>query len=268
VITGSALRPSPGGRCRSFSGDTEVLMADGTSKRIDLLQVGDMVLAKDPETGERGPRPVVDVWFHDDLLIDLRIENDRLTTTEDHQMWNATDQAWQESQDIDPGEAVLTADGEHLEVGGLDWLSARTGTAYNLTVDDIHTYFVMVDDEAVLVHNCGGSDAVDGPVQGPIEPGRVRISDQQQNAHVAGTPEHQRRVDADRPPSTFRSRIEADSYTQYTWRYGQAGPEPHIRDFTFDHRVGTGGYGGAQYTVRVSMNKSGAIHGSPWGRVR
>jgi hypothetical protein len=35
----------------------------------------------------------------------------------------------------------------------LDWGSVRTATAYNLSVDDIHTYFVAVGDNEVLVHN-------------------------------------------------------------------------------------------------------------------
>ena len=48
---------------------------------------------------------------------------------------------------------MLTADGTTLTVGGLDWGSVRTTTAYNLSVDDIHTYFVAVGDNEVLVHN-------------------------------------------------------------------------------------------------------------------
>ncbi|MEN3614291.1 hypothetical protein AAH979_32675 [Plantactinospora sp. ZYX-F-223] len=30
------------------------------------------------------------------------------------------------------------------------------GAAYNLTVDDIHTYYVLAGTTPVLVHNCGG----------------------------------------------------------------------------------------------------------------
>jgi len=180
VITGSALRPSPGGRCRSFSGDTEVLMADGTSKRIDLLQVGEMVVAFDPVSGERGQRAVTDVWFHDDVLVDLIIEGHRLTTTEDHKMWNVSDQEWQQAQHIDAGEEVLTSDGELLAVDGLAWSSARTGTAYNLTVDQIHTYFVVVDDDSVLVHNCGRGGA------GPVRQGEAGVQRTVDDLEAAG----------------------------------------------------------------------------------
>nr|WP_307175341.1 Hint domain-containing homing endonuclease [Streptomyces africanus] len=36
----------------SFTPDTKVLMADGSTKRIKDVDIGDRVLATDPETGE------------------------------------------------------------------------------------------------------------------------------------------------------------------------------------------------------------------------
>ena len=40
--------------CRnSFVPDTQVLMADGTARDIDDIQIGDLVLAADPDTGDR-----------------------------------------------------------------------------------------------------------------------------------------------------------------------------------------------------------------------
>jgi hypothetical protein len=41
--------------CNSFAGDTPVLMADGSTKRIDDVKVGDQVFAADPDLGESGP---------------------------------------------------------------------------------------------------------------------------------------------------------------------------------------------------------------------
>jgi hypothetical protein len=38
----------------SFSGETRVLMVDGTTKVISEVEVADLVLAWDPETGETG----------------------------------------------------------------------------------------------------------------------------------------------------------------------------------------------------------------------
>ncbi len=128
-------------------------MADGTTKPISAVEVGDWVLAEDPETGERGPREVTHLWVHQDTIIDLEIDGHDVATTQDHPFWNHTDSEWQAASTLDVGDLVLTADGATPTVDGLDWGSARTTTAYNLTVDDIHTYFVEVGGEPVLVHN-------------------------------------------------------------------------------------------------------------------
>jgi len=128
-------------------------MVDGTTKPISEVEVGDWVLAEDPETGERGAREVTHLWVHQDTIVDLEIDGHDVATTEDHPFWNHTDSEWQRADALDLGDLVLTADGATLTVDGMDWGSARTTTAYNLTVDDIHTYYVQVSDEPVLVHN-------------------------------------------------------------------------------------------------------------------
>ncbi len=141
------------GAACSFSGETEVLMADSTTKPISDVEIGDWVLSEDPETGERGARKVTHLWVHQDTIIDLEIDGHSVATTEDHPFWNHTDSEWQRADDLDAGDLVLTADGATLAVDRMDWVSARTTTAYNLTVDDIHTYFVEVGSDEVLVHN-------------------------------------------------------------------------------------------------------------------
>jgi len=146
-----------GGAC-SFSGETLVLMADGTRKPISQVEVGDSVLTEDPETGEHGPREVTKLWVHQDTVVDLEIDGDVVTTTEDHPFWNATDNEWQQAQQLDRGDKVRTADGTLATVGGLQFRTARTTAAFNLTVDDIHTYYVTVGEHDILVHNiarCG-----------------------------------------------------------------------------------------------------------------
>ena len=152
VAPGSLADDLLGAAC-SFAGETEVLLADGTTKPISEIEVGDMVLAEDPETGERGPREVTHLWVHQDTIIDLEIGGHDVATTEDHPFWNQTDSEWQRADALDPRDSVLTAGGRVLGVEGLDWESARTTTAYNFTVDDIHTYFVRVGNHEVLVHN-------------------------------------------------------------------------------------------------------------------
>ena len=137
----------------SFSGETEVVMADGTTKPLSRVEVGDWVLAHDPATGERGARQVTHVWIHDDVLVDLGVDGEYLTTTVDHPFWNVTDESWQRADTLDAGDLLLTADGGTVRVDGIDWSTSRTDTAYNLTINDIHTYHVTVGTEGVLVHN-------------------------------------------------------------------------------------------------------------------
>lgn len=144
---------SKGSAC-SFSGDTQVLMADGTRKPIKDVQVGDRVLAADPETGEKGARIVTAVLAHEDAVLDLVTEDGaKVTTTEDHPFWNATDRKWQRADQLDPGDALLTATGSPVRVTGLRVGSEHVTTAYNLTVQDLHTYHVATGTGSILVHN-------------------------------------------------------------------------------------------------------------------
>nr|WP_280839695.1 Hint domain-containing protein [Micromonospora sp. A200] len=151
---------------KSFSGDTHVLMADGSTKAIEDIEVGELVLATDPETGEQGPRKVTHVWVHDDDLINLELSNGAtLTTTDDHPFWNHTDQQWQEVKDLDRGDLLHSGRGtSDLAAVGLNPDTTQRAAAYNLTVAGIHTYYVLAGNTPVLVHN---TDPCLGPVQNP-----------------------------------------------------------------------------------------------------
>jgi RHS repeat-associated protein len=161
VEAGRIIDDSPWGAAsclisyNSFSGDTKVLMADGTTKPIKDIKPGDLVFATDPVTGVEGAREVTHVWVHQDQLVDLKLEGGRrITTTEDHPFWNDTDRAWQDADDIGAGDQLRSLDPAiRVAAVGLDRLSLRAGQAHNLTVDDIHTYYVLADTTPVLVHN-------------------------------------------------------------------------------------------------------------------
>lgn len=140
--------------CRSFSADTKVLMADGGHRPMAEIAVGDLVLASDPRTGESGPRRVEALWPHFDTLFKLELDTGEIMTTEDHLFWNATDAAWQEVQHFDIGDQALTSNGTSATVAGLDWSTRQWGQAYDISVQDLRTYYVLAGAEAVLVHNC------------------------------------------------------------------------------------------------------------------
>jgi hypothetical protein len=85
--------------CNSFVGDTPVLMADGSTKPIRDVQVGDEVLATDPTTGETAAREVTDLiaGTGDKELVKITIDvdgaagdqTDVLTSTAGHPFWVA-----------------------------------------------------------------------------------------------------------------------------------------------------------------------------------
>ena len=141
-------------------------MADGSSLAISQIATGDRVIATDPTTGSTEARQVSAVWHHQDTLVQARVAGQTLTTTDDHVFWNATDHAWQEAKDLDRGDRLLSADGSTATFDGISADAVHDGTAYNLTVADIHTYYVLAGNTPVLVHNtgpagCGPGFAVD-----------------------------------------------------------------------------------------------------------
>jgi hypothetical protein len=156
----------PGGRaakgaaagCRCFLAGTDVLMADGTTKDIEDVAVGDMVQATDPETGETGPRKVTrlirteaDKHFNE-LSIATEDGIDKLTATHEHPFWSPSEQDWIAAGDLEPGMTLLTDDGDTVIVTGNRPFTKHART-YNLTVDDLHTYYVLAGATPVLVHN-------------------------------------------------------------------------------------------------------------------
>ena len=68
------------------------------------------VFAHDPETGLAGAREVLATWPHTDTLVEFEVGDGTVTTTEDHEFWNVSDQLWQETQHIDAGDLLLTAE--------------------------------------------------------------------------------------------------------------------------------------------------------------
>ncbi|MFV0460780.1 MAG: polymorphic toxin-type HINT domain-containing protein [Actinomycetales bacterium] len=144
-------------------------MADGSKKPIDQVQVGDEVLATDPETGEQAAKKVQQVFVHDDALTDLQlVDGTVLTTTEDHPYWSVDDRRFERADELAASERVLGTDGRTVEVSGLQLATTHEGRAYNLSVEGIHTYHV--GDNEVIVHNACGPTLIyeANPKHGPV----------------------------------------------------------------------------------------------------
>nr|WP_157529131.1 RHS repeat-associated core domain-containing protein [Kibdelosporangium sp. MJ126-NF4] len=159
----------------SFTGDTHVVMADGTTKPIAEVKVGEEVLAADPQSGTSAPRTVTAVWSHHDVVVDLTTQDGaKVATTEDHPFWNATDRQWQRADELDAGDSLTTASGDQVHVSGLREETARWATAHNMTVAGLHTYFVLVAGKPVLVHNACGPEVGGGASLGNITAAEAR----------------------------------------------------------------------------------------------
>ncbi|MET9219966.1 polymorphic toxin-type HINT domain-containing protein [Streptomyces sp. NPDC003300] len=156
----AAIRAGLKNGCKnSFSPDTPVLLADGTSKPIGELKVGDKVAAADPGTGKyEGGRTVTATMVNsDDNLLDLTVQTSPghtsvLHTTTEHPFWDDTTHAWVNAVQLTPGHALETDNNAHVVVTAV---RPAPGAAdmHNLTVSQLHTYYVLAGVTPVLVHN-------------------------------------------------------------------------------------------------------------------
>ncbi|WP_254712181.1 polymorphic toxin-type HINT domain-containing protein, partial [Streptomyces sp. TRM64462] len=143
----------------SFVAGTKVLLADGTAKPIEELKTGDQVLATDPETGETEAKTVTAtiVTEDDKTYVDVAVTTEDgakiIVTTDHHPFWSESEQAWLDAGDIKPGMALRAEDGSPVSVTATRTYGAERIT-YNLTVADLHTYYVLAGETPVLVHNC------------------------------------------------------------------------------------------------------------------
>ena len=164
----------------SFAPGTRVLMADGSTRPIQNITIGDKVKTTDPKTGTTTAQPVTMLHLNRDHdLTDITIAPQTpagpirklaiaaavlaaavatISTTQHHPFWDATTHTWTNASNLQPRTSTLTTpDGTPITV---QTVTNHTGTRdmYNLTVDHTHTYYVVAGTTPVLVHNCGTTD--------------------------------------------------------------------------------------------------------------
>ncbi|MEU5858193.1 RHS repeat-associated core domain-containing protein [Nocardiopsis dassonvillei] len=166
----------------SFVAGTRVLMADGTHKAIEDIRIGDQVWAADPETGEEGPRTVLATIVGEGVktLVEITVDTttqidadtlgaadlpqepsrpgptvlgEKIVATDGHPFWVPLLGEWVDAVDLVPGMWFLSSEGTLVQATGTRvW--AEPEWVYNLTVHDLHTYYVLADETSILVHNC------------------------------------------------------------------------------------------------------------------
>ncbi|MGW3398463.1 polymorphic toxin-type HINT domain-containing protein [Streptomyces hydrogenans] len=160
-----ALKPrssSKGGCPNSFVAGSEVLLADGSVKKIEEVATGERVLATDPVSGETAVETVTSLikTDADKEYVELKVAAaggvSLVVSTKHHPFWSESEQKWIDAGDLRPGMSLRTDGGSAVEVVSARTYLARAVT-YNLTVSDLHTYYVLAGETPVLVHNsnCG-----------------------------------------------------------------------------------------------------------------
>ncbi|MBT2544830.1 hypothetical protein J7E99_30010 [Streptomyces sp. ISL-44] len=165
TLTAEAIRAARktekvAGCFNSFPAGTPVLMGDGTTTRpIEQIKAGDTVLAADPETGASGPRRVDGTIYTPDdrdfTGITVGQGAGSLTATDHHPVWVENRKQWTDAADLNSGDTLRTPDGTAVAIDKVTHWKELQG-AYNLTVNDLHTYYVLAGVTPVLVHNSNG----------------------------------------------------------------------------------------------------------------
>ncbi|MEV7565682.1 Hint domain-containing protein [Streptomyces tanashiensis] len=158
-------------KCNSFVPGTKVLMADGTAKPIEKVRVGDKVLSADPKTGTVRPETVTDEIEGQGTkrLVNLTIDVDgpggtksaRISATAGHPFWVAAERQWIDATDLRPDQMLQTNIGTYLRIDAIQRKTALNAKVYNLTVSNLHTYYVLAGSTPVLVHNSSGNASID-----------------------------------------------------------------------------------------------------------
>lgn len=79
----------------------------------------------------------------------------KITSTSGHRYWDATTQAWTEAGQIKTGDILQEPDGITATVTATTSWTTETATpiTYNLTIGELHTYYVVAGAFPLLVHN-------------------------------------------------------------------------------------------------------------------
>ncbi|WP_327007610.1 polymorphic toxin-type HINT domain-containing protein [Dactylosporangium sp. NBC_01737] len=147
------------GSRHSFDPDTLVQMADGSHKTIEDVVLGDTVTATDPTTSETTAQTVTALHVNvDSDLTDLTVMDDdgqvhKIETTDHHPFWSDTTNNWIDAAKLTPGDRLRTANHHTMIVLKVQSRIAAK-VMHDLTVSNVHTYYVVAGSAPVLVHNC------------------------------------------------------------------------------------------------------------------
>ena len=142
----------------SFTAGILVLTASGALVPISALHTGEKVAAGDTSTGKKKVETVDSVLVHYDTdLYDLAVDTPEgkqdIQTTANHLIWDLTTHQWTQAAKLHNGDRLLAAnDTTATAVGGTTPADTQ-GWMWDLTIDNLHDFYVVAGDTPVLVHN-------------------------------------------------------------------------------------------------------------------
>ncbi len=147
-------------RSHSFTADTRVLMANGQGKRIEDVKVGDEIANAAPggSTLEKHRVIAVHRTTTDTDFTRLTFETTEgkksIESTSNHPYYDASTHSWTHAGDVKAGDRLQTLEGAEVTVlTAVSYMKPQV--TYDLTIEDLHTYYVLAGTTPVLVHNTG-----------------------------------------------------------------------------------------------------------------
>ncbi|MEU2549914.1 polymorphic toxin-type HINT domain-containing protein [Streptomyces roseolus] len=152
-------------KCHSFLSGTEVLMGDGTTKKIEDIKKGEVIVTADVSTGKEYRKKVTETIRTEsdkeftELTIATSDGESVLIATSTHPFWVPELDSWIEAGDLASGQFLRTSAGTRVQITAVKHYTKQQRT-HDLTIDDIHAYYVLAGQTPVLVHNCNKNQGV------------------------------------------------------------------------------------------------------------
>lgn len=171
-LEGILVRQAEGGGC--FAAGTQVLMADGKTKNIEDVKVGDYILTRGETDSKLVKAKVVKV--HNTEVSGYLILNSHLKVTANHIL--RVNNVWKEAGGVQIGDTLIDKQGKPVKIESIEWQGGKFNV-YNLEVEKYHTYFangVWVHNEKGIERNAFKDTAYWNPSIHTDSSGRAQVS--------------------------------------------------------------------------------------------